>query len=95
MAIGQAAPMGRNPDGNMGTERGIKGQVITERDTQPDTWVLRSNVGAGCGALAKARDIGRSHMATHSQLWTIRLRQQEAMRRKPKDPAHKDLPHNG
>jgi hypothetical protein len=89
MAIGRAAPMDIKPDGSMGTERGIKGQVTMERDTQPDT-VVRSNVGAGCGALAKAKDIGRSRTATHSQLWAMRLRQQEAMCRKLKG-----LPHNG
>jgi hypothetical protein len=94
MAIGQVAPMDGKPDGSMGTARGIREQVTMERDTQPDT-VVHSNVGVGCGALAKDRDIGRSRTATHSQRWAMRLKQQEAMCRRLKGPAHKDLLHNG
>jgi hypothetical protein len=91
MAIGQVEPMGGKADDSMGTVRGIRGQVIMERDTERDMGGSRSTAGAGCDALAKVRDIGRGPMATHSQPWAMR----EAMCRRLKDPPHKDLLHNG
>jgi hypothetical protein len=85
MAIGQALMDGK-PDGNTDTARGIRGLVIMEQDTERDMVVPPSIAGTGCDA--RARDIGRSLMATRSQLQAMRRKLQEAMRRKLRDSHH-------